>query len=754
MMNSRRSESNCAILGPYKELDDRQLPTLKDVFKCILFVKNDLKLKCNGKDASNSEVFSIVFEEINKIWIKASIPIVTKERVIQLIKSSFEKYLSLKRYPKSKQNSSFDNKLQYFLELSEKLFDIAACKCTSFESCSCLKLKKVPINERTFLVDQRNDRKMVISGIDRKETARLMKRQQRQTEESIRAAKKTCSSQKTESVHESSPETPTNSSLIETPSTSTANRNTLPLPTVTENPTNSFSIETPSTSTANRNTLALPTVAKVCDRYGLSTRSAAAVASAVLADVGLVSTEDLTMVIDKNKVHRAVAKARKEASRDIGGIVIKSIYFDGRKDKTLINEKIGNRYHRKEVLEEHISILVEPGSIYLGHTAPSRGTAKGILSSITTLLEKQGCNLHDVICVGCDGTATNTGWKGGVIQYLEDYFERPLQWCVCLLHANELPLRHLFLTLDGCTSGPREYSGPIGKQLAICENNITVSFSAVVGNCPDLSKNVVDELSTDQKYLYDICQAVKTGSCTPELANRQPGKMAHSRWLTLANRILRLYVSTHTPSENLLLLVNYLVKVYAPIWFLIKQKTSFKDGSKHIYQLIMLSRFLPENVRSVVDSVIERNAFFAHPENLLVSMLFDDRDYIRELALRRIIKAREAENTTKRRVFKPPKLNFFAKDYTELIMWQECLVTPPPVLRHISNEDLQIMVKERSLEIDDFPCHTQSVERCIKVVTEASQSVTDAISRDGFIRNRLQSRKEMPNFGHKNKFKL
>lgn len=113
----------------------------------------------------------------------------------------------------------------------------------------------------------------------------------------------------------------------------------------------------------------------------------------------------------------------------------------------LINEKIGDRYHRKEVLEEHISILAEPGSIYLGHTTPSRGTAKGILTSITTLLEGQSWNLDNVICVGCDGTATNTGWKGGVIRYLEEYLEKPLQWCVCMLHANEFTPSSFILDL-------------------------------------------------------------------------------------------------------------------------------------------------------------------------------------------------------------------------------------------------------------------------------------------------------------------
>ncbi|KAF2890957.1 hypothetical protein ILUMI_15216, partial [Ignelater luminosus] len=59
-------------------------------------------------------------------------------------------------------------------------------------------------------------------------------------------------------------------------------------------------------------------------------------------------------------------------------------------------------------------------------------------------------------------------------------------------------------------------------------------------------------------------------------------------------------------------------------------------------------------------------------------MLFDDRDHIRELALRRIIKAREAESSTKRRIFKPPKINFSARDYTEIIVWHKCQVTPPP----------------------------------------------------------------------------
>lgn len=114
-MSSRRSVTTCAILGAYKEFHDRQLPTVKYVIKLILFVKNDMKLKYNGKDPSNSDTYAIVFEQISNILTNASILIVTMERVIRLLKSYFKKYLNLKRYPKCKQSISFENNLKSFL---------------------------------------------------------------------------------------------------------------------------------------------------------------------------------------------------------------------------------------------------------------------------------------------------------------------------------------------------------------------------------------------------------------------------------------------------------------------------------------------------------------------------------------------------------------------------------------------------------------------------------------------------------------
>ena len=108
-------------------------------------------------------------------------------------------------------------------------------------------------------------------------------------------------------------------------------------------------------------------------------------------------------------------------------------------------------------MEAHISIQAETESVYLDQTKP------GCYTAITTILEDKGCNIDEGIFIGCDRAANNTDRKGGVIQYLGEHLKRLLQWCVCMLHVNELPIRHLFLTIDGCTSWPSAYCGLIGK---------------------------------------------------------------------------------------------------------------------------------------------------------------------------------------------------------------------------------------------------------------------------------------------------
>ncbi|CAG9839024.1 unnamed protein product [Diabrotica balteata] len=45
---------------------------------------------------------------------------------------------------------------------------------------------------------------------------------------------------------------------------------------------------------------------------------------------------------------------------------------------------------------------------------------------------------------------------------------------------------------------------------------------------------------------------------------------------------------------------------------------------------------------------------------------------------------------------------------------------------------------------DNFPCHTQAMERCVKIITDVSIKVCDEESRDGYIRAKLNTRKNLP----------
>jgi hypothetical protein len=139
-------------------------------------------------------------------------------------------------------------------------------------------------------------------------------------------------------------------------------------------------------------------------------------------------------------------------------------------------------------------------------------------------------------------------------------------------------------------------------------------------------------------------------------------------------------------------------------------------------------------------------------------MITDERRHVRELGLRRILKSRKSVyNSAQLRQFKVPLLNFDSLDYVDIIDWQNTEIHPPPILDDITEEELIILIKHDETPIvsfSRFPCHTQAVERCIKLVTEASVAVIGPDSRDGFICSRIQARKDNPDFTTTSRFRV
>ncbi|GBL73450.1 hypothetical protein AVEN_10872-1 [Araneus ventricosus] len=141
--------------------------------------------------------------------------------------------------------------------------------------------------------------------------------------------------------------------------------------------------------------------------------------------------------------------------------------------------------------------------------------------------------------------------------------------------------------------GPASFSGKKGKHLTNFEKLPIINFEAI--ELDEININKTD-LSKDQQHLLDIVRAIQTGQCSPDLALRDPGPLSHSRWLTCANRVLRLCISQTRTTSELKMLVNYIMKTYTPVWFAIKRYSSVKYGPNHrkiaFYNLKYLNEFI------------------------------------------------------------------------------------------------------------------------------------------------------------------
>ena len=694
------------IFGEARELPNFCLPTHKHVGKAYLYEKS------YGTEPLRS-VCKRLAEKLLQVWIKASIPTIT----LRGIELQLEKYIGdVQKVIRSKSTTLKREELGLNLDI---LFDICSCKCKEFSSCSCPLNLKVPTIERDFLTDQRTVRVGRVAGVDKKASAlgeRRLKRKSTSTSKDGVARKRVrmADNDSDETTNDSEPEA--YSSFV------------------SDDNTDDISDEPHTTPRLKKH--CLKNVALQADGFGLSDRAVAAIVSATLVDFGLEHMGP----IDRNKIRRE-RKSLRAAFKD-DECRISGLYFDGRKDQTL--RLVGQR--QSVVSEEHISILSEPGSKYVDHATPSSGSAKSIADSILDTV-----NCTNLVCIGSDSTNVNTGFNNGVIRRMEIELGRPLHWSICLLHLNELPLRHLFIALDGAMTGPHSFNGPIGKSISTSSQQPLVNFSVIDGEPITCDKHL---LSSDQLYFFEIVNAVKTGILPENFESRLPGRLNHARWLTLANRVLRHYISTEAPSNELILFVTFIVNSYAVVWFNIKKHSKCWDAAPHYYKMIETSRFLPVQYRIVVQQVLTRNSYPAHIESIILAMLRDDRQVIRRLALKRILLARAEEIPNRK--FQRPEIRLQAKSYEELIDWQTTPRLEPVVTKHISSAQISAWLSSPTVdvvEIQPFPCHNQAVERLVKIVTESATKVYGHDKRDGYIRVLQERRKLMPHFDTKSEFK-
>lgn len=730
-----RRDTEHFLFGQPAKFSQNQLPTCKDVYLHFLCLRDEF-IENGNLNPSQVQVIDKVASDVENVWKSASLPTISHKAVREKIQSNIvAKVKSLSKVPKERRSSACV-KVQEF----DKVFDICTCKCnvTASVACSCPKRKKIALLELPFLADQRGPRKMFIGGVDVKVTAKLQAAEKRKHkfEAATLREKKHLKCESTAEFNEAQ-------SLSETDDKNEG-----------DSEGSLFDAGNAAETETDQMRYSLPLLAAECDRFHVSNRAGAAIVNAALKDLGFITSQDQHLLIDHSKLRRERIKCRRIAVSSCNcrstQTTVQALYFDGRKDWTLTKCKdFSGRMRFKKIREEHYVIISEPDSKYVNHFTPKTAKAKDIAKEIVDISESMISNIR---VLGCDGTVCNVGRQGGVIRYVETALQTSLHWFVCQLHGNELPLRHLFQAIDGKASGPNVFEGDLGKAVAMPLSDFpVVQFKPVAGVVTQLPEDIVSDLSCDQKYLHDICIAVQHGVVPSGLANSNPGVLNHARWLTLANRLLRLYVSTINPSFSLVRLVSFIVNHYAPSWFRIKSHPACTDGSKNLFHQIQLTAKLQQEDRDIVESVISRNAFFAHPENLLICMLADENCHVRNRAIEMIMKCRR-ETTSKQRntvrIFTIPQLNFEAVNFEDIINWTGTTVTEPPLTAHMSDDELT-ECSNQPIQLPFYPCHTQAVERTVKLVTEASAKCFGHSTRHGWIMNVLKSRKLKPSFQSK-----
>ena len=239
-------------------------------------------------------------------------------------------------------------------------------------------------------------------------------------------------------------------------------------------------------------------------------------------------------------------------------------------------------------------------------------------------------------------------------------------------------------------------------------------------------------MSADQKYFYRIVQAIFNGYIQFKedkgLLTASPGKFHNACWLTLANRILRLYCSDPNPCAELKLLVRFLIDVYSPAWFNVVQNPSFLDGSRIFHRLVVSLEAFPFKVahKEIIEASINWNSYFAHPENVLLSMLTDEtKPKLRKKAAN-IIKSIKAQGKPSDvREFIKHEMDWKAKCYQYLVkdLSPEDFTLEPPVTTDLTPKEVDAIADNPSLlGLVFLPCHTQAVERRIKDVTKIASA--------------------------------
>ena len=757
------------LVGPGKEFLPSEVPTLRALIQKGILMQEDnlhnniIRSKYPIKDMAK-DLVQLILAQWQKSNIDFQPPVTKHEKTIADI--IVAKWETLRKVSQKRANKK---ETENIINCLDKLFDITTCQCiiylcndekTDCSGCSlgahiffkCQQDQKIPKLELKWLYLQRQKigekSTLQMSVNDFKESQRKLKGVKRKFEDLKRELK-------VRKIIE-------DSVILENSSESSASSNN--------------SAENQSSSSIKNHFFKITNTAAASIRFGVSQRATSAITCGFLQDLvdaGYLSAEDKKMLTcDQKKIFRAkenmMSSAQHTEESRVLNSDIKGIFFDGRDDKTkaLAFNYETKKYHPSQIQEEHYSLTQEPEGKYLHHFSPhdyntnSKGTlvkpAKKIALGVYDWIHSHGAK-ESIQVIGGDSTNTITGWIGGALTHLEKLLGHKCMWIVCMIHLNELPLRHLIETLDGKTCSANKFKGEIGKLLPkVNELPINYKFKPLPGgeDLIDLPDDIVKSLSTDQHNCYLLVKAIKSSNLSRDLANKKGGPINHARWLTTGQALLMLWVREHNLHGETLkkfeLIVNFLVQSYFKLYFDIKVKNSLVYGPIHVLTSLRIFRTQPKEVQDAIKDTIIRGAYHAHSENLILSLLSSNVEEDRVFAIKKILEIRgdftRGNDSARDRI--TPTLNFEANSLRELISWDVNIPYEPIFTCKLSSESIKSF-REIPMKVQQFPIHSQSTERAVQHVSKACMLVYGQEKRDAFVKGMLAHREHFPVFDSK-----
>jgi hypothetical protein len=358
-----RGTVGCPIFGAPALLPLSQLPTKANILRCYQYVR--YQLKESAKEPSIAEISKKVSSQVSSIWNQASVPCIAdrtiQDHVTRLhgdYRAMMDRFHRIESANTCLDRETLLNDIQEYRQLQEQsLFDVCKCKCATFSACSCAREHKVPAREQSFLLDQRSLRRDYIGAVDRRTTQQLQKREERKRKEEARQLRHQVEQSQSSVVTDFEDEDDDEEEEEED----------------FEEDDDDWQPDEAQKADEAKSATNFSLFALECDRFGISDRAAALLLNSILVSLGMITSENTTLVRDRAAIGRLRERVRKRMStqykEDSGDLVC--LFQDAKIDATKVIVHVDGKQQPDVIKEDHYVLVSEsphePKSSYLGH---------------------------------------------------------------------------------------------------------------------------------------------------------------------------------------------------------------------------------------------------------------------------------------------------------------------------------------------------------------------------------------------------